>query len=146
FTIRAEGGQLDGEATFAGRREGVLELGRRHIPFFLARVGEAVEVWLGGKVYRFVATRPHGRSGAAGLTLPPGGRLGAPMPGLVLKVLAKPGDEVAAHAPLVIMESMKMEVTIAAPAQGRVAEVLCEAGSMVDVGAPLVRLEPEETP
>ena len=38
-----------------------------------------------------------------------GGRLTAPMPGKVVRVLVAPGDEVDAHQPLVVVEAMKME-------------------------------------
>ena len=38
-----------------------------------------------------------------------GGRLTAPMPGKVVRILVAPGDEVDAHQPLVVVEAMKME-------------------------------------
>ncbi|KAB2945072.1 MAG: acetyl-CoA carboxylase biotin carboxyl carrier protein subunit, partial [Phycisphaerae bacterium] len=44
----------------------------------------------------------------------------APMPGTILKILVKPGDVVTAHQPLVVMESMKMEMTLSASGAGRV--------------------------
>ena len=42
----------------------------------------------------------------------------APMPGLILKVLVKPGQKVRAHQALVVLEAMKMEHTIEAPHDG----------------------------
>jgi biotin carboxyl carrier protein len=59
-------------------------------------------------------------------------------------VLAEPGATVSAHAPLVVIESMKMELTVTAPADGNVAEVLCEPGGRVDRGAVLLRMESGE--
>jgi len=69
------------------------------------------------------------------------GSLEAPMPGKVLQVLVRPGDTVAKGAPLVILEAMKMEHTIAAPHDGRVAEIHFKAGEQVNEGVELLRLE-----
>lgn len=65
----------------------------------------------------------------------------APMPGRVVRVLVKPGDEVRARQGLVVVEAMKMENELAAPRAGRVAEVLVAEGQPVDAGRLLVRLE-----
>ena len=67
-----------------------------------------------------------------------GGHLTAPMSGTVVAVLVKAGDKVARGAPLVILEAMKMEHTIAAPAAGVVAAVNYRAGDRVSEGADLV--------
>ena len=69
------------------------------------------------------------------------GTLAAPMPGKVLQVLVRPGDMVAQGAPLVILEAMKMEHTIAALHDGRVAEIHFKAGEQVNEGVELLRLE-----
>ena len=71
------------------------------------------------------------------------GTLEAPMPGVVTRVLASPGDEVHKGQPLVVLEAMKMEHQIRAPRAGRVRSVLAEPGQMVAGGATLVELEPE---
>ena len=70
-----------------------------------------------------------------------GGGLTAPMPGKILAVLVQPGAEVEKGAPLVVMEAMKMEHTIAAPAKGRVTAVLHAAGEQVAEGAALITFE-----
>jgi biotin carboxyl carrier protein len=53
------------------------------------------------------------------------------MPGVVLKILAKPGDVVKKGAPLVMLEAMKMEHQILAPFDGTVSAVKCVEGEMV---------------
>ncbi len=68
-----------------------------------------------------------------------GGRLSAPMPGKVVAVLARVGEAVVRGAPLVVMEAMKMEHTIAAPENGTISEVLYAVGDQVAEGAELVR-------
>jgi biotin carboxyl carrier protein len=65
----------------------------------------------------------------------------APMPGRVVRVLVKPGDDVAARQGLVVIEAMKMENELVAPRAGRVGEVLVSEGQSVDAGRLLVRLE-----
>jgi 3-methylcrotonyl-CoA carboxylase alpha subunit len=69
------------------------------------------------------------------------GSLSAPMPGKVLQVLVQPGAKVARGTPLVILEAMKMEHTIAAPHDGRVGAIHFQAGEQVDEGAELLKLE-----
>jgi 3-methylcrotonyl-CoA carboxylase alpha subunit len=62
----------------------------------------------------------------------------APMPGIVLKILVKPGDVVQKGAPLVILEAMKMEHQIAAGHEGTIASVNCTEGELVQPGVELV--------
>ena len=52
------------------------------------------------------------------------------------------GDEVEAGAPLLVLESMKMETVLRAPFRGRVRELAVSVGSQVEAGARLLRLEP----
>ena len=69
------------------------------------------------------------------------GGLSAPMPGLVLKVLVRPGDKVRAHQTLIVLEAMKMEHNIEAPFDGTVKNVNCAEGGRVAEGVVLVELE-----
>ncbi len=71
-------------------------------------------------------------------------QLTSPMPGEVVSVPAKPGRNVAKGDPLVVVEAMKMEHTIAAPRNGRVKSVKVSVGDRVAVGVELVALEDEE--
>ncbi|MCB1964223.1 MAG: biotin/lipoyl-binding protein [Rhodocyclaceae bacterium] len=62
----------------------------------------------------------------------------APLAGTITKVLAKVGDEVAANAPLLVMEAMKMESTIASPAAGKISAIKVAPGDAVKEGDVLV--------
>jgi propionyl-CoA carboxylase alpha chain len=73
----------------------------------------------------------------------PAGSLLAPMPGLVLRVLAEVGAVVTAGQPLLVLEAMKMEQTVSAPAGGVVAELRAKAGEQVSTGQVLAVLETE---
>ena len=65
----------------------------------------------------------------------------APMPGLVVRVNAQPGDTVRAGQGLVVMEAMKMENELRAAADGTVTAVLVTPGTAVEKGTVLVELE-----
>ena len=73
--------------------------------------------------------------------LAPAGSLLAPMPGLVLRVLAEVGAVVTAGQPLLVLEAMKMEQTVSAPADGVVAELRVKAGEQVSTGQVLAVLD-----
>lgn len=64
----------------------------------------------------------------------------SPMPGVVVAVLVKAGQEVRTGEGLVIVEAMKMENEIRAPRTGVVEAVHVTAGQRVAHDAPLVRL------
>ncbi len=56
------------------------------------------------------------------------------LPGVVLKILVKPGDRVQAGDPVIIIESMKMENEIVSPRDGVIAEILVKEGQRVEAG------------
>jgi acetyl/propionyl-CoA carboxylase alpha subunit len=64
----------------------------------------------------------------------------APMPGLVVAVRVKEGDETSAGDVLVILESMKMENEVRAPRDGRVSRVQVCPSEIVERGQTLVVL------
>jgi acetyl-CoA/propionyl-CoA carboxylase biotin carboxyl carrier protein len=69
------------------------------------------------------------------------GDLRAPMPGQVLLLPAAQGDLVRAGDPVVVLESMKMELILTAPVDGAVAELNVAVGDTVTVDQPLARVE-----
>ena len=107
----------------------------------IRRTDYGLEVETGGCVFPFhwSVGPKHGPSSSVhhqqGLT--------APMPGLVLKVLVRPGQRVRAHQTLVVIEAMKMEHAIEAPHDGIVRKVHCAEGGRVSEGAPLIELDKE---
>jgi acetyl-CoA/propionyl-CoA carboxylase biotin carboxyl carrier protein len=70
-----------------------------------------------------------------------GGALEAPMPGSVLSVRVAAGDQVEQGDVLVVVESMKMELTLTAPHDATVHEVRVTEGDQVTQGQSLVELE-----
>ena len=70
----------------------------------------------------------------------------APKPGVVFAVHAREGDEVAAGAPLIVLEAMKMQNALASPAAGIVRSVRVTPGQTVDGEALLVVIERLDLP
>ncbi len=128
-----------------------LRLGRRQEQFFVALVGDAVYVQWRGRHYHLRAAQGLrvddvrlGESAPAGHA-----SLEAPMSGTIVKVLVGEGDTVAKGAPLVVLEAMKMEHTVAAPHDGVVVKLPYRVGQLVSGGATLVELDassPAPTP
>ena len=67
----------------------------------------------------------------------------ASAPAIVVSVAVKPGDEVRAGQPLLVVEAMKMETSVDAPVAGHVREVHVVPNVQVGPGDPLVVVDPE---
>lgn len=100
----------------------------------------ALNIWLNGRTWSLLRTdaRQPRRRGGAG---PADNVLTAAMPGQVRELLAAPGDKVAAGAPLLLLEAMKMEMRITAPTAGTVTAVMCAVGDVVARGQPLIEID-----
>lgn len=80
-------------------------------------------------------------SSTADLDLPEGGRfVDSPVAGNLWKILVEPGQEVAEGEAIVIVESMKMEISIPAPSSGKIHEVAVQQGVPVSAGQHLLSL------
>jgi acetyl-CoA/propionyl-CoA carboxylase biotin carboxyl carrier protein len=116
-SMRRENGRL--LVTYAGRRA----------RFGCARDGDLC--WLGrdGHTWALEEMEPLGRpkQGPAAAA----GAVRSPMPGTVQSVKASNGQDVVAGQPLVVVEAMKMEHTVAAPADGVVSELSVRPGAQV---------------
>ena len=54
--------------------------------------------------------------------------------GVVFQITTKPGDVVAAGDPVIVLESMKMEIPVEAPRAGKVREIIVSEGQTVQEG------------
>jgi 3-methylcrotonyl-CoA carboxylase alpha subunit len=68
-------------------------------------------------------------------------QLTSPMPGTVVRVMVEDGASVTRGQPLMVVEAMKMEHTIAAHADGVVKQVRFRAGDSVAEGVELIAFE-----
>ena len=65
----------------------------------------------------------------------------APITGVVFQLTTKPGDSVAAGDPVIVLESMKMEIPVEAPRAGVVKEIRVTEGQTVQEGDTVAVLE-----
>jgi biotin carboxyl carrier protein len=65
----------------------------------------------------------------------------APMPGKVVRVLAREGDEVEAGAGVAVVEAMKMQNEIKSPKKGSIQKILVREGAAVNAGDVLAIVE-----
>ncbi len=99
------------------------------------------EVRVGTGRYRVTIRDPRARragSHAGGSAGPL--QITAPMPGKVVKVLVREGEEVTAGQGLLVMEAMKMQNELRAPRAGCVKRIDAAEGVGVETGSPLLQL------
>ena len=65
----------------------------------------------------------------------------AQITGVVFQVVTKPGDKVGAGDPIIVLESMKMEIPVEAPRAGTVSEVRVKEGETVQEGDTVALLD-----
>ncbi|MBE0575591.1 MAG: acetyl/propionyl/methylcrotonyl-CoA carboxylase subunit alpha [Desulfuromonadales bacterium] len=114
------------------------DLGGTRIKATVVRHGADLTVMSHGFSHRLTLHDPHALAGELDEA---GGKLTAPMPGKVIAVMVKVGDEVKKGTPLVILEAMKMEHTIVAPVDGIVSQVNFKVGGQVSDGDALLAFE-----
>jgi biotin carboxyl carrier protein len=68
-------------------------------------------------------------------------KIEAPLPGKIIKVNVKVGDEISEFDEICVIEAMKMENPIVATASGVVREVLVAVGKVVKAGELIVVIE-----
>lgn len=146
FTIQLADQVFEGQFTQTGVGRGWLTLNDVVTPFYLTKKLDTLCIWLHGRTYTLeLIDRSRRQSRGTSSNQAQSGDIKAPMPGTVLNVLVQPGDTVQANQPLVIMESMKMEMTLSSPSDSKVSAVHCQTGQLVDMGSLLVQLEPHES-
>jgi biotin carboxyl carrier protein len=145
---RAEGGYLvrgpDGRESVVESLDGGPELLSLRVDGHTVSVlpGEG-EVRLGGERYAVRAENWQERA-ASRAVAQQGGQLAsisATMPGRIVGVLCAKGAQVAANAPLIVIEAMKMQNELCAKSEAVVRAVHVEVGQTVERGTLLVEFE-----
>jgi acetyl-CoA/propionyl-CoA carboxylase, biotin carboxylase, biotin carboxyl carrier protein len=142
--VRVRGDEvIAGERTWTwaagAERDGAIRIALDGVSrrYALARDGEAL--WIARDGHQ-LAARPEraDRAGAGALA----GSLEAPMPGTVLLVPVENGDAVDEGDVLLVLESMKMELSITAPVAGTVEGLALKPGDKVALAQPLLAVTP----
>jgi biotin carboxyl carrier protein len=138
LTVRLGTDEWQGTGDVDSTGEGKLRTNNRGDLFYAVRTAEGVEVWLDGEVYRIRAAGRGGAPASAGTDI-----VAAPMPGMVVRVMVADGDAVSEGDGILVLESMKMQLTLTAPCAGKVRDLKAKRGVMVEQGAILARIDPE---
>lgn len=125
-------------ASYEDGRLSVLLDGQKRNASILATADGVLTVWTEGREHRFMLDDPATRIAKAEAG---SGRLSAPMPGTLVRVMVEEGQTVTRGTPLLVVEAMKMEHTITAPADGTITALPRTAGDQVFEGEPLVVFE-----
>ncbi len=136
---------LEVELTREGKERSILSVDGRSEPVTIALHGDTVHVHLDGAMYTLrysdalsrLARQSQGRGGDS---------IVAPMPGTVVAVHAIAGATVRRGEALLVIESMKLETTIAAPRDAVVEAVQGQLGRSFERDAVLVTLAPMNEP
>lgn len=72
------------------------------------------------------------------------GKISSSIPGKIVSLNVKLGDQVEQGQVVMILEAMKMQNEILAPLSGKIVEVNCESGDSIEANMPLIVIEPED--
>jgi biotin carboxyl carrier protein len=144
LTVKVDGADVEAEsvALRAGQGASAVRIGGRVVELWLESSPPKLGVIADGQ--RFFANVESERMRIRAANKPAGGGEGivkSPMPGRVVRVAVKEGDEVEAGSPVAVVEAMKMENELAAPRAGKVVKVHVAPGATVEGGATLVEIE-----
>lgn len=107
--------------------------------YFLAFEGNNVTV--DGNAYQVsISSRGTNKKSTASASETQSTEVTAQMPGVVLKIVAEPGDQIKSGDTVLVLEAMKMEVAVAAPTSGTVGDVLVSEGQQVANGQKLATI------
>ncbi|QID16560.1 acetyl/propionyl/methylcrotonyl-CoA carboxylase subunit alpha [Nitrogeniibacter mangrovi] len=138
YTLSLNGRRAEARGQMDERGVMRIDLDGRRMDATVVVASEKRHVFVNGRAWQLTRVDPLHHSGEGGGAE---GALVAPMPGKVIALVAAAGATVAKGAPLLILEAMKMEHTIAAPAAGTLKAHRFAVGDQVGDGEELVEFE-----
>jgi biotin carboxyl carrier protein len=134
WCCRLDGRELDVDAVLARPDVLSLRIGNRAYEIKSERVASDWHLWVGSARFAAEVRDPRSLRGRASKRDDRGAKkIVAPMPGKIVRLLVREGDEVALGAGLVVMEAMKMQNEIKSPKKGTVQNLVSE-GAAVNPG------------
>ncbi len=138
FAATVNGHRYEVEARLLGPSTLLLSFDGRTVTAYVARRSGEFHVVVDGVAH--VLSLEAGTAGSSDVSSRVSPEVTAPMPGKVLRVFVREGQEVDAGDDLLILEAMKMETRITADGKGTVRKVLVAEGEMVDGGQVMVEI------
>ena len=142
---RVDSGTASLTATLV-RRDGeriVLDLADRVVPMRIVPAGAGLHVLHDARTYTVVLPARTFEDDETAEALV---HVTAPLPGKVVKTAVRGGETVERGATLVVLEAMKMELSVEAPRNGRIGDVAVSEGDQVVEGAVLVTFAETDGP
>ncbi len=115
----------------------------RLLTVYLAEDAQKIHVFVNGEQYSFDKPSQSKAGYRPGMeaALQEGNDICAPMPGKLLKLFVKEGQEIGANDRLFIVEAMKMENEVRAKRSGIIKKINFKENDLVSVGEPVIELE-----
>jgi biotin carboxyl carrier protein len=135
WTCRLDGRQVDVDAVLARPDVLSLRIGNMAYEIKSEHVANDLHLWVGSTRFAVEVRDPRslrGRTKAQDDSSPR--KIVAPMPGKVVRLLLREGDEVEAGAGIAVVEAMKMQNEIKSPKKGAVQKILVAEGAAVNAG------------
>jgi biotin carboxyl carrier protein len=142
WSCRLEGKEVEVDAILARPDVLSLRVGNMAYEVKSERVANDLYVWVGSTRFAGEVRDPRSLRGRARAGDDRGAmKIVAPMPGKVVRVLAREGDEVEAGAGVAVVEAMKMQNEIKSPKKGTIQKILVREGAAVNAGDVLAIVE-----
>jgi biotin carboxyl carrier protein len=142
WSCQLDGRAIDVDAVLARPDVLSLRIGNKAYEVKCERVAGDLHLWVGSERFAAEVRDPrslHSRARAADDQGPK--KLTAPMPGKVVRVLVREGDEVNPGSGVAVVEAMKMQNEIKSPKKGTIQKVLVSEGAAVNAGDVLAIVE-----
>jgi biotin carboxyl carrier protein len=142
WSCRLDGRELEVDAVLARTDVLSLRVGNTAYEIKLERVGSDLNLWVGSRRFVVEVRDPRSLRGRARTGDAKGPKkITAPMPGKVVRLLVREGQEVEPGAGVAVVEAMKMQNEIKSPKKGTVQVILVSEGAAVNAGDVLAIVE-----
>jgi biotin carboxyl carrier protein len=142
WSCRLDGRDMEVDAVLARPDVLSLRIGNLAYEVKSERVANDLHLWVGSTRFAVEVRDPRslrGRTRAADAHGPK--KVVAPMPGKVVRLLVREGDEVEPGAGVAVVEAMKMQNEIKSPKKGTIQKILASEGATVNAGDVLAIVE-----
>jgi biotin carboxyl carrier protein len=142
WSCRLDGRDFDVDAVLIRPDVLSLRLGNLAYEVKSEQVANELHLWVGSRSFAVEVRDPRSLRGRTRAGSDDGPRkITAPMPGKVVRLLVREGDEVELGSGVVVVEAMKMQNEIKSPKKGTVQKILVREGAAVNAGDVLAIVE-----
>ena len=142
WSCRLDGREVEVDAVLARPNVLSLRIGNLAYEVKAERVANDLHLWVGSTRFAVELCDPRSLRGRARVADDRGPKkITAPMPGKVVRLLVREGDEVEAGGGIAVVEAMKMQNEIKSPKSGTIQKILVSEGGAVNAGDVLAVVE-----